>query len=202
MIYSSQYSISNEDISNRSTIYEYRTQSFPRTSTRESSFFRPSAPTLSTASSESNIYTISRAKGGSSVHPYVVRRHRVNFRCRPTAYKRHTNLDSKPLNWKEKLKLARIHYLNFPNVSRLVCVLLCLAWFIYVGKCDCFVWVNFNYHFLLSAYHTLKDYRQHDTVVHLKFEKAKTSFPPSLTICTSNLLDQLVSQFKLFFLLN
>lgn len=196
MNFTSQYSISSEDISTRSTVNEYRTQSFPRSSTRESSFFRPSAPTLSTVStsSESDIYTISQSKPESNGNnPRVLRRHRVNFRCRPTIYKRHTNLDSKPLTWNEKLNLARIHYVNFPNIARLVCVLLCLAWFIFVGKCNYFSYIHYLFFmFLFSAYNTLKDYKQHNTTVHLSFENPKKSFPPSLTICTHNLLEQFV----------
>lgn len=196
----SQFSLSSEDIS-RANFYEYRTRSFPRSSTHDSYMFRPSAPTLSTTtistSSESDIFKISQNRTASAAKsftgnppPRVVHRNRVNLRCRPRAYKRHTNLDSRPLKLSEKLNLARLHYVTFPNIARLCCVLFALGWFLFIGKSFDHLLSKIPITFSpFSAYNTLSEYKQHNTTVSINFDKPSTSSIPSITICTHNIFD-------------
>ena len=122
------FSISSEDVS--IVRNAYRAQSLPRSS----SIFRPSAPTMSASSSSSDIFAISQTNSKPECNPRLVRRH-VNLRCLPNgSYIRHNNLDVRPLTLTERLNLARIHYVTFPNIIRSCTVVFCLGWFIFVGS--------------------------------------------------------------------
>ena len=167
-------SFSNEDLSRRPVSFAPFTKSLPRHRVQDWVDYGPSVPSLSSASSESDIFTVyqaSRVAPSSNAAGSRLVRRRVSMSCRPRGYTRHSNLEVRPLSWKERFSLARIHYLTIPNVVRCGIVLFCLCWFAFMAKT------------------TLIEFNAHETIAFLEFQSPNTTKPPAITICTHAVLD-------------
>ena len=170
---SNQFSFSDEELSSKSTNYELAMRNVSQTISQDFSNLKPSVSNVSISSSESDIYTLYNASKTNQIEdqsPRLVRR-RIPHACRPKGYTRHSNLDVRPLSFKEQFNLSRRYYLTIANIIWFCTVLFCLGWFIYIAQIIC------------------KEYEEHDTIIYLEYKNPNASKPPAISICTHEVLD-------------
>lgn len=142
-----------------------------RPSTASSWVYKQSTSDLSSpssSSSNSDIFAISQSSPSSSDSTATLSAVQVPHLL---GYTRHNNLDVWPLSIKERLRLARVHYVTFPNAIRLCTILFCLCWFIFVSV------------------QTLRDYIGHSTIVKLTYLDPDTTKPPAISVCSHSVLN-------------
>ena len=122
--------------------------------------------TSSISSMDSGVFTICNPSKLKAIIPMS----QTIQATQPLTYTRHSNLDVRPLSFKERCHLARLRYLNIGNVIRLVAITFCLAVFSYIAKT------------------TLKEFLHHGTIVHLDYRSPNITMPPAITVCSSCVL--------------
>ncbi|KAI2805275.1 hypothetical protein BLOT_004269 [Blomia tropicalis] len=119
--------------------------------------------------SETSIYTISNSYNEKNIKDDI---ETVQLKI----YTKHTNLDTLPLTFFERIHLARIHYFTIINCVRLFFVVFCFVWFVF------------------SSTKILKDYSAFDTDVFVEYQNPDRTHPPAVTICTHCLLCSLSNE--------
>lgn len=84
---------------------------------------------------------------------------------RPKPYVKHDNLDTKKLNFRQRLRLSRVHFMQKSNLIRILFILFCLGWFVY------------------NATVVLKQFLVFDTIVYMEYLSPNSTNPPAITIC-------------------
>ena len=88
------------------------------------------------------------------------------YRCT----KRHCNLDTRPLTFRQRFLLTRKHYVTIPNCIRLATVAVCIAFFVYFAQ------------------KILNQFTKHETFIFLEYTNPVWTKPPGITICSHSLL--------------
>ena len=70
------------------------------------------------------------------------------------------------LNYRQRLRLALLHYFRSDSIARFIFIVICVVWF----------WINF-----ITVF---SDFLTFDTIVYMEYRTPKHTRPPGVTFCT------------------